>query len=66
MSYEYEPEMEETYTQYLLKSFKKTLADSLYDCIIVDCNNTTLEYLTEFYTTSKFHLFTVSFKLAST
>lgn len=60
MSYEYDPQMEETYTQYLLKSFKKTLTDNLYDCVIVDCKNTTLQYLTEFYTASRSYLFTVS------
>lgn len=60
LSYEYEAEMEETYTQYLLKSFKKTLLDNLYECVIVDCNNTTLDHLTDFYATAKSHLFTVS------
>lgn len=60
LSYEYEAEMEETYTQYLLKSFKKTLLDNLYECIIVDCNNTKLDNLTDFYATAKLHLFTVS------
>lgn len=61
LSYEYEAEMEATYIQYLLKSFKKTLMDNLYECVIVDCNNATLESLSDFYTTSKTHLFTVSF-----
>lgn len=60
LSYEYEAEMEETYTQYLLKSFKKTLADNLYNCVIVDYKNTRLEHLTDFYTTAKSHMFTVS------
>lgn len=60
MSYEYEAEMEDTYTQYLLKSFKKNLIDNLYNCIIVDCNNTSLVYLTEFHTIARQHLFTVS------
>lgn len=60
LSYEYDPKMEDTYTQYLLKSFKKNLTDNLYDCIIVDCKNTTLQYLTEFYTIARTHQFTVS------
>lgn len=60
MEYEFDPKMEGTYTQYLIKSFKKTLTDSLFNCVIVDCNNTTLQYLSEFYTIAKMHFFTVS------
>lgn len=59
-SYEFDAEMEETYTQYLLKSFKKTLLDNLYDCVIVDCKNTSLLYLAEFHTIAKTKFFTVS------
>lgn len=59
MIYEYDAKMENTYTQYLLKSFKKTLLDNLYDCVIVDCKNTTLQYLTEFYMIAKTHSFEV-------
>lgn len=59
-SYEFDAKMEETYTQYLLKSFRKTLTDNLYECIIVDCKNTTLTHLNEFYTIARTYLFTVS------
>lgn len=52
--------MEETYTQYMLKSFKKTLIDNLYNCVIVDCKNTTLLYLNEFHAISQMYYFTVS------
>jgi len=45
--------MEETYMQYLIKSFKKTLSDNLYDFIIVDCNNNSLRTLNEFYCHAK-------------
>lgn len=60
MAYEFDPKMEETYTQYLIKSYKKTLSDNLFNCIIVDCNNTTLKHLSEFYTIAKMNFFTVS------
>lgn len=60
ISYEFDASMEETYTQYLFKSFKKTLLDNLYECIIVDCKNTTLNHLNEFYTFARSCLFTVS------
>ena len=59
LTYEYEPEMERMYTEYLLKSFKKTLFDNLFDCVIVDCQNTTVKDLDDFYTTAKTHMFTV-------
>jgi len=39
--------------QYLIKSFKKTLSDNLYDFIIVDCNNNSLRTLNEFYCHAK-------------
>lgn len=45
--------MEETYMQYLIKSYKKTLSDNLYDFIIVDCNNNSLRSLNEFYCNAK-------------
>ncbi|XP_001991183.2 uncharacterized protein DDB_G0283357 [Drosophila grimshawi] len=51
--YEYDDAMEETYMQYLIKSFKKTLSDNLYDFIIVDCNNNSLRTLNEFYCHAK-------------
>lgn len=60
LSYEYDAKMEEAYTQYLLKAFRKTLMDNLYQFIIIDCKNTTLKHLNEFYTTAISCLFTVS------
>ncbi|XP_037937290.1 putative uncharacterized protein DDB_G0282133 isoform X2 [Teleopsis dalmanni] len=51
--YEYDPDMEESYMQYLIKAFKKTVADNLYDFIIVDCNNNSLRTLNEFYCYAK-------------
>ncbi|XP_014102438.2 uncharacterized protein DDB_G0283357 [Bactrocera oleae] len=51
--YEYDADMEETYMQYLIKSFKKTISDNLYDFIIIDCNNNSLRTLNEFYCHSK-------------
>lgn len=59
LRYEYEPEMERMYTEYLLKSFKKTLFDNLFDYVIVDCQNTTVKDLDDFYTTATTHMFTV-------
>lgn len=52
--------MEETYMQYLIKSFKKTLSDNLYDLVIVDCNNNSLRTLNEFYCNAKDSNFVVS------
>lgn len=58
--YEYDDTMEETYMQYLIKSFKKTLSDNLYDLVIVDCNNNSLRTLNEFYCNAKDSNFVVS------
>ena len=51
--YEYEAGMEDTYMKYLLKSFKKTMSDNLYDFIIIDCNNDSLRSLNDFYCNAK-------------
>lgn len=61
--YEYDETMEETYMQYLIKSFKKTLSDNLYDLVIVDCNNNSLRTLNEFYCNAKDANFVVSHSL---
>lgn len=61
--YEYDDTMEETYMQYLIKSFKKTLSDNLYDLVIVDCNNNSLRTLNEFYCNAKDANFVVSHSL---
>uniref|UniRef100_A0A0A1WSQ0 YLP motif-containing protein 1 n=1 Tax=Zeugodacus cucurbitae TaxID=28588 RepID=A0A0A1WSQ0_ZEUCU len=58
--YEYDADMEDTYMQYLIKSFKKTISDNLYDFIIIDCNNNSLRTLNEFYCHSKDSGFMVS------
>lgn len=52
-TYEYEAEMEERYMQSLVKTFKKTLADALFQFIIVDSYNITLTYLAELHASAK-------------
>lgn len=63
LSYEYDAKMEESYTQYLLKAFKKTLVDNLYQFVIIDCKNTTLNHLNEFCSIAASCQFTVSYML---
>lgn len=63
LMYEYDASMEDNYMQYMLKSFKKTIVDSLFDMVIVDCNNHTLRYYTEFYNFAKTYTFAVSILL---
>lgn len=63
LSYEYDASMEESYTQYLLKAFKKTLVDNLYQFVIIDCKNTTLKHLNEFCSIATSCQFTVSYLL---
>lgn len=60
MIYEYDAAMEDKYMQCLAKSFRKTLIDRLFDVIIVDCNNITLEYLNDFHSSALVHQYTVS------
>lgn len=60
MTYKYDEAMEDKYMQCLAKLFRKTLLDRLFDVIIVDCNNITLEYLNEFYSSALVHQYTVS------
>lgn len=55
--------MEEKYLEYLIKSFKKSVADNFYDFIVIDCNNNSLRSLNEFYCHSKDSGFVVSFCL---
>lgn len=66
LSYKFEADMEEKYTQSMLKSFKKTLFDNLYECIIVDCKNTKLNHLNEFVSFAQSCLFMVSIPQAMT
>ena len=52
--------METTYMQYLIKSFKKTVTDHLFDFIIVDCCNQSLRTFNEFYNAARDGNFSVS------
>lgn len=54
--------MEATYMAALLKAFRTTITGGMYDIIIVDCNNTTLRYYTEFYNFASIYKFTVSMR----
>lgn len=47
MKYEYDKEMDEVYQKSLVKSFKKTIDDDLFNFIIVDMVNEKLAYLEE-------------------
>ncbi|XP_013386557.1 YLP motif-containing protein 1 isoform X2 [Lingula anatina] len=53
MEYEYEPELEESYRQSLLKSFKKTIDDGFFPFIIVDAVNDRIRYFEEFWSYAK-------------
>jgi YLP motif-containing protein 1 len=63
--YEYEEEMEKSYMQCLVKSFKKTVTDGLHNFIIVDCVNQTLDFYNEFYNFGSANGFKVSFIVAN-
>lgn len=60
MVYEYEKEMEEKYLQYLLKSYKKTVADGYFDFIIVDAVYPKMSSVLEFTSHAKDKGFVVS------
>uniref|UniRef100_A0AAG5D3J3 YLP motif-containing protein 1 n=1 Tax=Anopheles atroparvus TaxID=41427 RepID=A0AAG5D3J3_ANOAO len=47
--YEFDAEMEEIYIQNLLKAFKRTISERLFNFVIVDCCNHRLEYYCEFH-----------------
>uniref|UniRef100_A0A8D8U2Z2 YLP motif-containing protein 1 n=1 Tax=Cacopsylla melanoneura TaxID=428564 RepID=A0A8D8U2Z2_9HEMI len=51
--YEYEPELEESYRQSLLKSFKKNVTDAFFSFLIVDANNDQLSYYADMYLHAK-------------
>lgn len=59
MVYEYDQSMDDIYLQYLLKSYKKTITDGLFEFVIVDCINEKLTHYYEFYEFAKTHGFTV-------
>ncbi|XP_052864674.1 uncharacterized protein LOC128271262 isoform X2 [Anopheles cruzii] len=47
--YEFDGEMEELYIQNLIKAFKRTISERLFNFVIVDCCNHRLEYYCEFH-----------------
>ncbi|XP_058058127.1 uncharacterized protein LOC131209147 [Anopheles bellator] len=47
--YEFDGEMEEIYIQNLIKAFKRTISERLFNFVIVDCCNHRLEYYCEFH-----------------
>lgn len=47
--YEFDAEMEEEYMKNLIKAFKRTITERLYNFVIVDCVNERLEYYNEFH-----------------
>ncbi|XP_055544894.1 uncharacterized protein LOC129729984 isoform X2 [Wyeomyia smithii] len=47
--YKYDGDMEEVYMQNLVKAFKRTITEKLYNFIIVDCVNERLQYYNEFH-----------------
>ncbi|TUA53251.1 YLP motif-containing protein 1 [Bagarius yarrelli] len=61
MEYEYEPEMEETYRNSMLKTFRKTLDDGFFPFIILDAINEKVKYFDQFWSAAK----TKGFELAS-
>lgn len=46
--------------QYVIKSFKKTITDGLFNIVIVDCNNCSMRHYTDMYNFSRTYAFTVS------
>ncbi|XP_035778763.1 uncharacterized protein LOC118459463 isoform X2 [Anopheles albimanus] len=47
--YEFDGEMEEVYVQHLIKAFKRTISERLFNFVIVDCCNHQLSYYLEFH-----------------
>lgn len=61
MEYEkFEKSLEETYTSYLMKSFKKNITDGHFNFIIIDCVNDSEKIYGEFYNFGKSNGFMVS------
>ena len=60
IGYEFEKIMEPIYMRCLVKSFKKTITERLFEFIIVDCINNTLEHYDEFVSFAKSNNFSVS------
>ncbi|KAI1897891.1 hypothetical protein AGOR_G00087940 [Albula goreensis] len=53
LEYEYEPEMEETYRNSMLKTFRKTLDDGFFPFIIIDAINDRVKYFDQFWSAAK-------------
>ncbi|KAI5606639.1 YLP motif-containing protein 1 isoform X1 [Silurus asotus] len=53
LEYEYEPEMEDTYRNSMLKTFRKTLDDGFFPFIILDAINEKVKYFEQFWSAAK-------------
>ncbi|XP_029318501.1 YLP motif-containing protein 1 isoform X2 [Cottoperca gobio] len=53
LEYEYEPEMEDTYRNSMLKTFKKTLDDGFFPFIILDTINDRVKHYDQFWSAAK-------------
>ncbi|XP_058235743.1 YLP motif-containing protein 1 isoform X1 [Hemibagrus wyckioides] len=53
LEYEYEPEMEDTYRNSMLKTFRKTLDDGFFPFIILDAINEKVKYFDQFWSAAK-------------
>ncbi|KAK6294879.1 hypothetical protein J4Q44_G00341050 [Coregonus suidteri] len=53
LEYEYEAEMEETYRNSMLKTFRKTLDDGFFPFIIIDAINDRVKYFDQFWSAAK-------------
>ncbi|KAK2864433.1 hypothetical protein Q7C36_003587 [Tachysurus vachellii] len=53
LEYEYEPEMEDTYRNSMLKTFRKTLDDGFFPFIILDAINDKVKYFDQFWSAAK-------------
>lgn len=60
LEYEYEPEMEDTYRNSMLKTFRKTLDDGFFPFIILDAINEKVKYFDQFWSAAKTKGFEVS------
>lgn len=61
MKYEYDKAMDEAYQKSLVKSFKKTIDDDLFEFIIVDMVNERLHHIEEMSSYAQLKGFQVSF-----
>uniref|UniRef100_A0A4W5LAK7 Uncharacterized protein n=1 Tax=Hucho hucho TaxID=62062 RepID=A0A4W5LAK7_9TELE len=60
LEYEYEAEMEDTYRNSMLKTFRKTLDDGFFPFIIIDAINDRVKYFDQFWSAAKTKGFEVS------